>query len=117
SGVVVSALGDDDEEVREIAERALKTLGEERARPLLIRGLSYVNAPVRATCARLLALTPDERAVPALLEALRRTEETDDVRSALREAIRAHREYVEVGAVLARAGDQQLGSGQDRLDA
>ncbi len=116
-GVIVSALGDDDEEVREIAQRALSSLGHERALPLLLQGLSYVNAPVRATSARMLAKSADERAVPALLEALRRSEETEGVRSALREAIRAHREYVEVGAVLARAGDEQLGNTQARLDA
>lgn len=117
AGVVLSALGDDDEEVRAIAERALTSLGHERALPLLLRGLSYVNAPVRSRSARLLAKSPDERAVPALLEALRRTEETEDVRAGLREAIRAHREYVEVGAVLSRAGDETLGDAQERLDA
>lgn len=117
AGVVLSALGDDDEEVRVIAERALSALGHERALPLLLRGLSYMNAPVRATSARLLARSADERAVPALLEALKRTEETEDVRAALREAIRAHREYVQVGAVLSRAGDGSLGDAEERLDA
>lgn len=117
AGVLLTALGDDDEEVREIAARALTSLGHERSLPLLLRGLTYVNAPVRATSARMLAESADERAVPALLEAVRRTEETEEVRSSLRAAVRAHREYLEVGAVLSRAGDKSLGAAQERLDA
>lgn len=115
--IVLNALGDDDEEVRVIAERALSALGHERRLPLLLQGLGDANAPVRSTSARLVARSADERAVPALLAALQRTEETEDVRAALRDAIRAHREYVQVGAVLARAGDVSLGASPERLDA
>jgi HEAT repeat protein len=114
---VLGALGDDDAAVRDIAERALITLGHERAVPVLLRGLSYVSTPVRAAAATLLSRRADERAVAPLVEALRRTEESDEVRAAICLALRAHREYLEVGALLARAGDKALGSSEARLDA
>lgn len=117
SAVVLDALEDEAGEVRGEATNAIEALGRS-ARAQVLRGaLGHSSSGVRAAGARLLARWPDPEAVPTLMEGICRTEEPTEVRDALREAVRAHREFLEVGALLARAGDPALGSSEGRLEA
>lgn len=114
---VVHALGDDDVEIRALAERSINTLGHERALPILLGGLANGTAAVRAGAARMLGARLDERAIPPLLAALSRTGEQEEVREAVREALRRHREYVDFSSLLERARASAPSREEDRLMA
>ncbi|MFZ9886414.1 MAG: HEAT repeat domain-containing protein, partial [Myxococcota bacterium] len=115
--VVLEALADEDGDVRAEATRAIEGLTRSARAQMLQNALGHKRSTVRAAGGRLLARWPDPEAVPTLLEAICRSEEPTEVRDALREAVRAHREFLEVGALLVRAGDPALGSSEDRLEA
>lgn len=103
--LVVGALGDDSEEVAKAAETALAGIPHERAVPLLVAALSSSGSQVRGACARLLAKRADKSAVEPLIALMTATDEGEEVRRAARDALRAHREYLDVAARLALAAD------------
>lgn len=117
SGVVLASLGDEDADVREIGERAVKTLNHERSLPILLRGLDYVATPVRAHAAKMLGERPDERAVGALVAALSRTGERREVHEAVRAALRKNADYIDRSAVARRARDSASGDDASRIEA
>lgn len=112
---VVNALADDDPEIRALAERALNTVGHERALPILLGGLANGSASVRAASARLLGTRLDERAIEPLLVALMKSGEPKEVRVAVRDALRQHREYIDFAALLKDA--EQTKERERRLQA
>jgi HEAT repeat protein len=102
---VVKALGDADPQVVAVAERALAEVPHDRAVPLLIDGLVNGAPGVREETARMLGKRMDERAVEPLLAVITAASDGESVHAAAREALRKHREYVDVAGALKAAGD------------
>jgi HEAT repeat protein len=93
---LLTALGDTDENVRLSAQGALDRIPHERAVPLLIAGLSHDDADSRARCADMLGRRADERAIAPLLGAMSTLGEREEVRLAVRGALKNHRAYISV---------------------
>ncbi len=102
---VVNALGDEEPQVVAVAQRALDEVPHERAVPLLLDGLQNGPAGVREEAAKMLGKRLDERAVEPLLALVVSPGEADSTHAAARDALRKHREYVDVGAALRAAND------------
>lgn len=105
AGIVVNALGDDADEVARAAETALAGIPHERAVPVLVAALSTGGSQVRSACARLLAKRADKTAVEPLIALMTAADEGEDVRRAARDALRAHKEYLDMPARIAAAKD------------
>jgi HEAT repeat protein len=100
---LLTALGDADEGVRLTAQGALDRIPHERAVPVLIAGLSHDDADSRTRCADMLSRRADERAVAPLLGALSSLGERDEVRGAIRHALKNHRAYISIERTRANA--------------
>lgn len=114
---VIGALGDDDGAVARAAESGLAGVPHERAVPLLVGALQATSSPVRAAAARMLQKRTDKSAVDGLIALVASSEEGDDVRTAARDALKAHAAYVDVPAALKVAGNAELGADPARLTA
>jgi HEAT repeat protein len=101
--LVVDALGDDDPDVRKAAETAVAGIPHERAVPLLVGALSTGGSQVRAAAARLLAKRTDKSAVDPLIAVIVAADEDEDTRAVARDALKAHREYLDVNSLAAAA--------------
>jgi hypothetical protein len=93
------ALNDPDPLVRAVAIRALNRARDATAVPVLIVGLSDAHEWVRLESAKALVRLPDPSATAPLLQALRRPDETRDVRIAVVDALR-HYQTLEVARTL-----------------
>ena len=106
SGIaVLRATTDDDGRVALTAERTIGELPADRAIPVLVDGLANGSPPIRLSSARGLSRRPSAASVPVLVSVATSTSETEDVRVAAREALRAHRSYVDVAAAQTSATD------------
>ena len=114
---VIGALGDDDGAVAHAAESALAGVPHERAMPLLVGALQAASSPVRAAAARMLQKRTDKSAVDGLVALVASSEEGEEVRSAARDALKAHAAYVDVPAALKLAADVDLHTDPSRLTA
>ncbi len=105
AALVVEALGDDSDEVARVAENALAGIPHDRAVPVLIGALTSGGSQVRATCARLLSRRADKGAVEPLIALMTSTDEGEEVRRTARDALRAHKEYLDVPSRILAARD------------
>lgn len=115
AALVVNALGDDNEEVAKAAESALSGIPHERAVPLLVAALGSGGSQVRGACARLLSKRADKSAVEPLIALMIATDEGEEVRRAARDALRAHKEYLDVPARISAANDASPGARDTRI--
>jgi HEAT repeat protein len=104
---VVQALDDDDEAVVLAAEAGLAALPHERALPVLLDGLRAGDSGIKAGCARQLEKRIDLRAVEPLIGLILDTDSTADVRTAARQALRRHAEYLDLAGFAAAAGSAE----------
>ncbi|HEY4220579.1 MAG TPA: HEAT repeat domain-containing protein, partial [Myxococcota bacterium] len=115
--MVVNALGDDDATVQKAAETAIAGLPHERAVPLLTAALSSGGSQVRVACARLLSKRADKSAVDPLIALMTAPDESDEVRAAAREALKAHHDYIDLDARKAAAADTDADNHDARIAA
>jgi HEAT repeat protein len=96
--VVFDALGDDDEQIRALAARAIATLDHERGIVILHDCIRDGESDARAACSRMLGERTDERSVDVLVVLLSDPTEPQDVRRAAAEALRAHKALIDLAA-------------------
>jgi HEAT repeat protein len=113
--LVINALGDDNEDIAHAAETALAGIAHARAVTLLVAALSSGESQVRGACARLLSKRADPSAVEPLIALMTATDESEEVRQAARDALRAHKGYLDVNARIAAAGDAAPGQRDARI--
>lgn len=105
SVAVVNALGDDDDGIRQLAKSALEDVPLVKALTSLLDALENGEEGVRAAAARALARRPDPMAVDGLIDARQRLGEGATVRQALRTALVAHQEWLDVSTLRTTAAD------------
>ncbi len=115
--IVVNALADDNDEVSHAADTALAGIPHERAVPVLVAALSSGGSAVRAACARLLAKRADQSAVEPLIVMLMDIDDVDDVHAAAKDALKAHRDYLDLPARRAAAADTSPEAKDKRIEA
>jgi len=101
---LLQALGDEAEDVRKAAARALGRIGDRQAVPPLIQALGDEDEDVRSAAAKALGRIGDPRAVPVLIQALGDGDE--DVRKAAAEALGGIGDRQAVPALLQALGDE-----------